>query len=183
MMRYLLAGMVACSWGSFSPQRTPMRDRIFFGLDEGPEIGPLSSTQALAPILPPPASSQMGVNMTAASDPDLNDYGSAGVPAEVTAKREKAAAEAAAAKMSFFSFGSSSARESSDSIFTARNILDVVSIIWLIGLIGGCYYFLSHALEGGNRKYRIMGPEKKESVKAAENMRIDREAYIYVADG
>lgn len=164
-------------FGSFSPQRTPMRDRIFFGVDDAPETGPLSSPPAQAPILPPPACSQLGVNMTATKDVDLNDYGTAGIPPEVVAKRQQAAAEAT--KISFFSFGSSPATHSE---YSARNLLDTLSIIWLVGLIVGCYYFLSHALEGGNRKYRIgsVNPTKKKEV---ENMRIEREAYIYVADG
>lgn len=180
LMFVLLAGSGVL--GSFSPQRTAMRDRIFFGIDDGPELGPMSSTPAGAPILPPPAASRLGVNMTATQDVDLNDFGTAGVPPEVIAKREQAAIEAASAKMSFFSFGSSPSREGSN--ITARSVLDALSVVWLIGLVGGCYYFLRHALEGGNRKYRIGQIETKQHTpKLAENMRIDREAYIYVADG
>jgi hypothetical protein len=179
-----LALAFTASKGSFSPQRTAMRDKLFFGIDDASDSGTSYSASG-APsgfVGAPPANSQLGVNSTATSNVDLNDYGSLGPPAEVVAKRAQAAVDAAAAKLSFFSFGSSSTKEGS--VFSARNVLNTISVLWLVALVGGLYYFLRQAIEGANRKYRI-GTSKKVTPtnKAVENMRIDREAYVYVADG
>jgi hypothetical protein len=184
-MKVLSAVLLTACTASFSPQRTAMRDRLFFGIEDAPAtLGRARmSGPASAPVGLPPASSQLGVNPTATKDADLNDYGTGGPPPEVIAKREQAAVEAAAAKMSFFSFGSSPFKSGSQ--ITARGVLDTISILWLVALIGGCYYFLRQAFEGANRKYRIGPMDSKFATKqkAVENMRIDREAYIYVADG
>jgi hypothetical protein len=174
--------------GSFSPQRTAMRDKLFFGIEEAPEIGGrVQVTPALPPMAIPPASALLGVNSTATNNRDLNDFGPLGPPPEVLAKRREeaeAAADAAAAssvsRLSFLVFGASGP----SSKFSVQNVFSVLSIVWLVGVLAGGFYFLREALAGGSKKYRVgalqqtMPPPNK-----FENMRIDREAYIYVADG
>lgn len=186
-MKIFVSGtlLFACATGSFVPQRTAMRDRLFFGIEDAPTTAGRGrpSPPATAPVALPPASSQLGINATATKDTDLNDYGVRGPPQEVLDKREKAAIEAATSQVSFFSFGASPLKTGTQ--ITARSVVDTISILWLIVLIGGCYYFLSHAFEGANRKYRIGSTPSKcaATQKTVENMRIDREAYVYVADG
>ncbi len=165
--------------GSFSPQRTAMRDKLFFGIEDAPDTGHQVSV-AVPPVAIPPASSQLGVNATAINNRDLNDYGSLGPPPEVLAKREEQEVAKTVSKLSFMMFGASAAKTTSQ--FTAHNVFNILSIVWLVGVLVGGFYFLRQAVSGGNRKYRIVG-QKPELASKAENMRIDREAYIYVADG
>jgi hypothetical protein len=135
----------------------------------------------------PPASSQLGINATATRDKDLNDFGSLGPPPAVISKREQdALAAGKAPRASFFVVGSSSTSPGNSSL-NVRTVLHTISIIWLVTLLGACYYFLRQAFAGASRKYRIgsakSSPKNSPTAKAVENMRIDREAYVYVADG
>lgn len=190
MYLVFLIGALATVQGSFSPQRTAIRDKLFFGIEGPAETGSQGRSQtvpALPPIKNPPASSQLGINSTATQDRDLNDFGSLGPPPEVIAKREQEALSTGKTpKASFFVVGSSSTTPSSSSL-TVRTVLHTISIIWLVALLGACYYFLRQAFAGASRKYRIGSakstPKNSPTTKAAENMRIDREAYVYVADG
>jgi hypothetical protein len=143
----------------------------------------VNNSPVAAPVNLPPASSQIGVNETATRDRDLNDFGSRGVPVEILEKREKAKTEALAAKAaSFYMYG-----ETSSSLISAKTLWDVLSVLWLIAVLAGCYFFMSRAFEGANRKFRFgaaTAEETKPLTKThVENMRIDREAYVYVDGG
>ena len=198
-----LVGFVLGQSVGYVPERTPMRNKIFFGITDTPAVAQNapSGPGRNGIIMLPPASSQFGVNNTASHDTDFNDYGSLGVPeaelarrAEVAAATGEAAADGMTAPKNFFEYQSES--KATEAV---RNMLDIFSIFWLIVIIIACFFFLKAALAEANKKVTI--PLFRRSVstgrpvvtpavvaaavaqKKKENMRIDREAYVYVDGG
>ena len=165
---------------AYVPQRTPQRDRIFFGIEGASGNTPVTSV-SVPPVRLPPASSQIGVNRTATTDADLNDYGSLGVPDEIKARRAEASA-AGVSVAQFIFFQTDLKSESGMAI--VKHVLNGLSVVWLVLLVVGCFFFLRTAIQGANRKVSFASNAalyKEKSIK--ENSRIDREAYVYVDGG
>jgi hypothetical protein len=162
---------------AFSPQRTPQRDKLFFGV--------VSDAPAANPgILLPPANSQLGVNSTATNNFDYNDYGSVGVPADVLAVRAQAAEQSGTISSpkgaSFLINKDPIARVTNNPVKSVSNVL---SVIWLVLFMVGISIFLHTALTAGSRKVKLSAAAEKFARKTVENRRIDREAYVYVDGG
>ena len=156
-----------------------MRDKIFFGIEGQPDL--VSNAMIVSPVNLPPANSQIGVNEAATKDRNLNDFGSRGIPDEIKQTREQEKADRLAEKASsFFMYG-----ETSASLISSKSLWDVLSVAWLLAVLAGCYVFMARAFEGASRKYRFASPEEKPVLTKAnvENMRIDRESYVYVDGG
>ena len=175
----VVAGVTA-----FSPQRTPQRDKLFFGI--------VSDSPATVPnaVILPPANSQLGVNDTAAGNSDLNDFGSRGVPPAIAQARAKAAESA----QSFSGDSSSSGGNSflihkevysgeTESYNPVKRVSNILSVVWLVLFVIGIAIFLHNALQAGSRKVMLSPMAEKKARKAVENRRIDREAYVYVDGG
>ena len=175
-MSFRIISLVISLVVAYVPQRTPQRDRLFFAIDTPPV--PSNPSGRL-----PPASSQMGVNMTAASDMDLNDFGSAGLSDEETAKRSMDITGLFTTGKSFAQFAS----KRSTTLAIVKDTLEYMSLVWLAVLVVGCYFFLKSALTEGSKKFRVTRRQLPISQviqeKQKENMRIDREAYVYVDGG
>lgn len=167
MHMIILSTLFILQCTAYVPQKTANRNKLFFGIEDSPAANSRSVGQL------PPASSQIGVNMTATSNTDLNDYGPAGVPPEVLAARQLAASTPI--PITFLAKSSSS----STKLLTIKHFLDVISVIWLIILIVGCFYFLRVALSQGD-KPRITTTYFAD--KKPTNP-IDREAYVCVDGG
>lgn len=169
--------MLLLWWSSagYVPQRTAYRDKLFFGIDSPPVVATGS-----APARLPPANSQISVNLTASQYTDLNDYGSAGVPEAVRATR-KIVQDESGATPTFLFFEVS---PQTSGLLTLKHALDCLSVLWLVLLIAGCYYFLKVALAEGNKPVGVLKTVLPTTVaKKKENTQIDREAYVYVDGG
>jgi len=195
MIYILIIGLVSLA-DAYIPESTGIRDKIFFGISEDPGKRIPQNVAGSSISMLPPASSQYGVNATASHNTDLNDYGSAGVPeAELVRRSEVAVAVEEAADTgeipprSFFEY-----QAESKATETVKHMLDVFSILWLILIIVACYFFLKAAITEASK--RVTLPVFKRSVskptvsaaalaaqRKKENMRIDREAYVYVDGG
>ena len=175
ILRLFFVGYFISESLSFIPQRTPERDLLFFGV-ESPASSFVVTNDLPAKL--PPASAYSGVNRKDSTDHDLNDYGSLGVPDDVLADRKTKAEEAAAGGASaskFLLFQSS--HKSTTGLGTVKRVLDLVSVLWLIGLVVGCYFFLKTAFTHANRKVTFsLGKHK-------DDAGIDRESYVYVDGG
>lgn len=181
MKFFVVFALCAANAQAFIPERTQQREKLFFGIDSPPP--PVSGSSEVPGRLPP-ANSQIGVNKTATNDRDFNDFGALGIPQELIDKRvEDAKAKAemlgtvVPAKLLLYQTGA----RSSTGLSTVKHVLDLVSVMWLVGLCVGCYYFLRHALNNANRK--VYFHAAKDKIEARHNARIDRESYVYVDGG
>jgi hypothetical protein len=171
----LILGYLGGITQGFIPQRTPERDLLFFGV-ESPASAFVVTNELPAKL--PPASAYAGVNRKDSTDHDLSDYGTLGVPDDVMAERKARAEEAAAGGLSaskFLLFQSS--HKATTGLGTIKRVLDLVSVLWLIGLIVGCYFFLKTAFSHANRKVTFSLGKSK------DDTGIDRESYVYVDGG
>jgi hypothetical protein len=161
----------------YIPQRTPQRDKLFFGIDSPAVV-------AAIPGVLPPASSQLGVNSTAASDHVLNDYGSLGIPNTIEATIGSTLFDIIATP-SQKSFVMTRRKEQNSAAFTVKHALEYMSIVWLVLLLVGCYYFVRAALNGAlSKTYKMVKQEDPIAAKIdSQNQRIDREAYVYIEGG
>jgi hypothetical protein len=175
---------------AYVPERTAIRNKIFFGITDTPA----KAQNIAAPsgiIMLPPASSQFGVNKTASHDTDLNDYGSLGVPGAELLRRSEVSQAAGESgdnpPRNFFEY-----QAESKATETVRHMLDVFSVFWLIVIVVACYFFLKAALVEANKTVTIPLFKRSDNrtthaaavaQKRKENMRIDREAYVYVDGG
>lgn len=171
-MKFLLAVPLVLG---YVPERTPQREKLFFGIDTPP----------VAPVIPagvlPPASSQIGVNSTAAYDHDLNDYGTLGKPAQ---EEEGTGITKLLFPSYFFTESKRKPVTNSSFLATAKYALEYMSVVWLILLLVGCYFFLKAAMTGAlSKKYTLVSAAKEESQRDIQNRRIDREAYVYIEGG
>lgn len=180
----VMLACVSAGVASYSPQRTPHRDKLYFGvvLSDAPSI-PLSTPEAI--VMLPPANSQLGVNITAATNRDLNDYGSLGVPQDVLDQREQAiSAGGSSSGASFLLHKESSIpSETKPASNPVKTVSNVLSVVWLVVFLVGISLFMHTALQAGSKKVNLSSGFDKLARKTVENRRIDREAYVYVDGG
>jgi hypothetical protein len=149
---------------SFVPTRTHQRDLLFFGVDSTPPAVVNDGTIRLVP-----ASSIVGV-LSGPVSPDTYDYGSGGVPPAVAEGRQPGK----------FSLVSLIETDGDGGLDGVREILNLISNLLLILF---SFLFIYIILNFGNINSNNIKLFKSTNKEKMSNMRIDREAYVYVEGG